>query len=148
MLLCMTYRYLSGLMEVSRMTLLCIVAPNILLTDYDNEWHSRPAKILLIRTWKLPKQWGTSQTCINMAETLGFIIGEYSIPSDLPIIFITDSNNARTLQRNLKNNDSFTHRKLICQVKQGIEHSIANHLEHLTKNWPKIEQLDPYTLEL
>jgi len=83
-----------------------------------------------------------------MAETLGFIIGEYSIPSDLPIIFITDSNNARTLQRNLKNNDSFTHRKLICQVKQGIEHSIANHLEHLTKNWPKIEQLDPYTLEL
>jgi len=127
---------------------ICIVAPNILLTDYDNEWHSRPPKILLIRTWKLPKQWGTSQTCINMAETLGFIIGEYSIPSDLPIIFITNSNNARTLQRNLKNNDSFTHRKLIRQVKQGIEHSIANHLEHLTKNWPKIEQLYPYTLEL
>jgi len=72
---------------------ICIVAPNILLTDYDNEWHSRPAKTLLIRTWKLLKQWGTSQTCINMAETLGFIIGEYSIPSDLPIIYITDSNN-------------------------------------------------------
>jgi hypothetical protein len=64
-------------------------------------------------------------TFINMAKAIGFIIGEYAIPSDLPIIYITDSNNARTLQRNIKNQDMFTHQKMIRNVKQGIDHSIA-----------------------
>jgi hypothetical protein len=40
-----------------------------------------------------------------MAETIGFILGEYTIPSDLPILYITDSNNARTLQWRVKNRD-------------------------------------------
>jgi len=52
-----------------------IIAPDIQLTDTMNEWQNRPAKILLIRSWKLPTKWGMSKTCINMAETLGFIIG-------------------------------------------------------------------------
>jgi len=78
-----------------------ILAPDIQDTDTDDEWHHRPAIALLIRSWQLPSQWGRSPTCINMAESLGFIIGEYTIPSDLPVIYITDSNNARTLQRNI-----------------------------------------------
>jgi len=37
-----------------------------------------------------------------MAEAMGFIIGEYTIPANLPVIYITDSNNARSLQKGLK----------------------------------------------
>ena len=122
-----------------------ILAPDIKDNDTDAEWKDRPAKALLIRSWQLPKQWGTSLTCINMAESLGFIIGEYTIPSDLPVIYITDSNNARTLQRNVKNSKDFTHRKYIRKVKQGIDHSIANHLEYLTSKWPKPEQMSAQT---
>jgi hypothetical protein len=96
-----------------------IVAPDIQLTDTMNEWQNRPAKVLLIRSWKLPTKWGMSKTCINMAETLGFIIVEYTIPLDMPIIYITDSNNARTLQQNIRFKDKFTHCKMIRQVKQG-----------------------------
>jgi hypothetical protein len=36
-----------------------------------------------------------------MAETLGFIIGEYTIPVDMPIIYITDSNNAALFNETL-----------------------------------------------
>jgi hypothetical protein len=79
-----------------------LLAPDIRPFDIDTEWQHRIAKILLTRSWQLPKQWGTGKTCINKAEALGFIIGEYTIPSDLPVIYITDSNNARTLQRNVK----------------------------------------------
>jgi hypothetical protein len=96
-----------------------IVAPDIQLTDTMNEWQNRPAKVLLIRSWKLPTKWGMSKTCINMAETLGFIIVEYTIPLDMPIIYITDSNNARTLQQNIRFKDKLTHCKMIRQVKQG-----------------------------
>ncbi len=83
-----------------------------------------------------------------MAETFGFIIGEYSIPTDMPIIYITDSNNARTLQRNIKQGEQYTHRYMIRHIKQGIDHAIANHLEYLTSLWPQEENLDPYILEL
>jgi len=76
-----------------------------------------------------------------MAEALGFILGEYTIPSGFPIIYVTDSNNARTLQRNTKNLNQFTHRKKIRQLKQGIDFSIANHLEFLTNKWPQLDQL-------
>jgi hypothetical protein len=75
-----------------------IIAPDIRDNDINNEWQNRIAKPLLIRSWELLNQWGTSNTCINMAEALGFIIGEYTVPPDLPIIYITDSNNAWTLQ--------------------------------------------------
>ena len=91
----------------------CIVTPDIRIIDIDNEWQSRPAKVLLIRSWRLPQQWGTGSTCINMAETMGFIIGEYTIPADVPVMYITDSNNARTLQCNLKNINDLTHHKVI-----------------------------------
>ncbi len=83
-----------------------------------------------------------------MAETLGFILGEYTIPSYLPIMYITDSQNARTLQRNVKHIDSFTHRQKIRKVKQGIDHSIANHLEYLTQRWIRQEHLSAYALNL
>jgi hypothetical protein len=63
-----------------------------------------------------------------MAKALGFIIGKYTIPVDQPIIYITDSNNARTLQQNISNGDKFTHQKMFRNVKQGIDHSITNHL--------------------
>ena len=118
-----------------------ILAPDIHPQDNDLEWQDRPARALLVRSWQLPQTWGSSTTCINMAESMGFIFGEYTIPSDLPIIYITDSNNARTLQRNLKDSDSFTHRKMIRSVMQGIDSSIAHHLKFLTSKWPKWEEL-------
>jgi hypothetical protein len=69
-------------------TSISIVAPDI--NDHDEvgslNWQHRIAKLLLIHSWRLPKQWGTSQACINMAESIGFILGEYTIPSDLPIM--------------------------------------------------------------
>ncbi len=140
---------IDGSLSNGSATVSCsIVAPDIKHNDIDMEWQHRPAKALLIRSWKLPQHWGTSPTCINMAEALGFIIGEYSIPSDLPIIYITDSNNARTLQQNLKNGDKFTHRKMIRCIKQGIDHSIANHLEYLISKWPRMEQLSAHTIEM
>jgi hypothetical protein len=105
-------------------TSISIVAPDI--NDHDDvgslNWQHRIVKILLICSWRLPKQW---DTCINMAELIGFILGEYTIPSDLPIIYITDSNNARVLQRRVKNKEDFTHQKMVRCVKQGIDYSIA-----------------------
>ena len=83
-----------------------------------------------------------------MAEALGFIIGEYTIPPDLPVIYITDSNNARTLQRNVKNKAKFTHRQMVRCVKQGIDQSIANHLELLTSKWIPEDQLSHSTRRL
>jgi len=63
-------------------------------------------------------------------------------------VFLTDSNNACTLQQNARFKNKFTHRKMIRQVKQGINHAMANHLEYLTDKWPREEQLTRYTLEL
>jgi hypothetical protein len=83
-----------------------------------------------------------------MAEALGFIIGEYTIPPDFPVIYITDSNNARTLQRNVKIKENFTHRQLVRCVRQGIDQSIANHLELLTSKWIPEEQLSHNTRRL
>jgi hypothetical protein len=125
-----------------------IIAPNILNMDTAHEWQNRPAKVLLIRSWRLPQRWGTGHSCINMAEAFGFIIGEYTIPSDLPIIYVTDSNNARILQRNLKNKESFTHRQLIRCIKQGIDQAIANHMDILTTKWPSKETLSNYALDM
>jgi len=82
-----------------------------------------------------------------MAETMGFIIGEYTVPETLPIIYVTDSNNARTLQRNLKNGKDFTHRKMTRSIKQGIDQAIANHLEYLTLLWPSRERICRQTPE-
>jgi hypothetical protein len=69
-----------------------IVAPDI--DDQDDvgslNWQHRIVKVLLIHSLRLPKPWGTSQACINMAESIGFILGEYTIPSDLPILHIAD----------------------------------------------------------
>jgi len=112
------------------------------------EWQHRSAKILLIRSWRLSKRWGTGSSCINMAEAIGFLLGEYTIPSTVPILYVTDSNNARTLQRNVKNLDNFTHRRKIRSVKQGIDYGIANHLEYLTTRWPRQDQLSPYAQQL
>jgi hypothetical protein len=114
-----------------------IIAPDIREHDLALEWKDRIAKVLLVRSWRLPSSWGNSKACINMAESIGFILGAYTIPSDIPVIFITDSNNASTLQRNLTVLNTYTHRKQIRFIKQGIESSIANHLEYLTLQWPK-----------
>jgi len=37
-----------------------------------------------------------------MAETLGFIIGENTIPAELPVIYVTDSNNARSIKKKVE----------------------------------------------
>jgi hypothetical protein len=137
----------GSLKEGCAIVSMCIVAPDIRHMDNSSEWQSRPAIALLIRSWRLPKQWGTGSTCINMAETVGFIIGEYTVPPDIPILYITDSNNARTLQRNLKYKDDITHRKMIRRIKQGIDHAIANHLEYFTDSWQSKEQLEPQAID-
>ena len=80
-----------------------------------------------------------------MGESIRFVIGEYTILSDLPFIYITDANNAGALQRNMKNSDSFTHNK-VRGIKQGIENSIANHyLEHLILKRPQQDQIGAHT---
>jgi len=90
-----------------------IIIPDTRNNDVVMEWWYRSAWVLLICTWKSPKLWGTGQTCINMAEAIGCIIREYTILSDFPILHITDSNNARTLQQNMKFCEKITHRKQI-----------------------------------
>jgi hypothetical protein len=137
----------GSLNEGCALVSMCIVAPDIRPMDNNQEWQSRPAKTLLIRSWRLPRHWGTGSTCINMAETVGFIIREYTVPPDIPILYITDSNNARTLQRNLRYKDEITHRKMIRQIKQGIDHAIANQLEYLTDSWQSKEQLEPQAID-
>jgi hypothetical protein len=131
-------------------TSISIVAPDIRDTDEKDSmaWQNRLANVLLIRSWQSPKYWGTVKASINMAESLGFIIGEYTIPPDLPIIYITDSNNARTLQKKVYNSDDLTHWKKVRKFKQGIHYSIANHLEYLTSKWPREEQLCEHTKRL
>ncbi len=114
----------------------------------NENWQNRMARVLLIRSWQLPKCWGTGNTYINMAETLGFIIREYTTPSDLPIIYITDSKNERTLQRELKKSDELTHRKKKRQAKQDTDYSIANHLEMLTSKWQCKDKLTAYAKRL
>jgi hypothetical protein len=88
-----------------------ILAPDIKDTDTVNSlnWLDKIAKVLFIRSWRLPRQWGTSSACINMAKSLGFIIGEYIIAENLPIVYITDSYNARTLQKQVRHLNDFTH---------------------------------------
>jgi hypothetical protein len=129
-------------------TSLSIVAPHILDSDEAQEWQHRPAKVLLTRSWRLPQKWGTSPSCINMAESIGLILGEYTIPSDLPVIYILDSNNSRTLQRKLCHLDEYTHRETVRNIRQGIESSIACHLEYLTSKWPRNAQLSQHAKEL
>jgi len=99
-----------------------IVAPDIRETVAidGGEWQDRIAKVLLIRSWRLPMKWGTSNTSINMAESIGFLLGEYMIPSDYPIIYVTDSNNARSLQCNLTNMHNYTHRYNARHVNKGL----------------------------
>ncbi len=125
-----------------------IVAPDIREADVAQEWEDRIAKVMLIRSWRLPSTWGNSSVCINMAESIGFIIGEYTIPAELPVIYITDSNNARTLQQSIASLKKFTHRKQVRHVKQGMDQSIASHLEYLTKKWPAQNELTPYQQHL
>jgi hypothetical protein len=48
-----------------------------------------------------------------MAESIGFILGEYTIPAEIPVIYITDSNNARALQRNITSLKDFAHHKQV-----------------------------------
>jgi hypothetical protein len=64
----------------------------------------------------------------------------------MPIIYIIDLDNARTLQGNISKKAQFTHRHLIRKIKQGIDCSIANHLEFLTSQWPHEEDLSAHTL--
>jgi hypothetical protein len=125
-------------------TSLSVVAPHIFDSDEAQEWQHRPAKVLLTRSWRLPQKWGTSPSCINMAESLGLILGEYTIPSGLPVIYILDSNNSRTLQRKLCHLDEYTHRETVRNIRQGIESSIACHLEYLTSKWPSNAQLSQH----
>jgi hypothetical protein len=119
----------------------------------------RLQKVLLLQILVMQKNWvvligiikeqkyslfnlGTYQNIgVQVVESLGFIIGEYTVPAKLPIIYITDSNNARTLQRRIKNCDGIMHQIKVRKVKQGIEYSIANHLELLTSKWPRLDQL-------
>ena len=52
------------------------------------------------------------------------------------------------MQRNLTCLHMYTHRKQIRCIKQGIESSIANHLEFLTSKWPKPGDISDYYRKL
>jgi len=51
-------------------------------------------------------------------------------------------------KKKVYNNDDLTHRKTIRKLKQGIDYSIANHIEYLTSKWPREEQLSEHTKRL
>jgi hypothetical protein len=123
-------------------TTICITAPDIRETDPPDSdiWQYRCAKVLLIRSWRLPKKWGTGKATINLAESIGFILGAYTAPLGLPILHVTDSANARTLQRNVRHMNDFTLRKQMRTIIQGINSAVANHLEYLTAQWPDQHQ--------
>jgi hypothetical protein len=63
-------------------TTVSVVAPDIKDKDKINslEWQNRLGKVLLIRSWCLPRNWGTRKESINITEAIGFIIIEYTIP--------------------------------------------------------------------
>jgi hypothetical protein len=66
-----------------------------------------------------------------MAESIGLIIGEYTIPSDLPVIYITDSNNTRPLKKYTAMSEShFLMSILILKIHRinhlGLTHSAKN----------------------
>ncbi len=44
--------------------------------------------------------------------------------------------------------EELTHRTYIRNIKQGIDSSIASHLEYLTSRWPREETLSDYTRRL
>ena len=71
---------------------------------------------------------------------MGFVIGAHTIPPKTPILYVTDSNTARALQRNIINIHQFTHRKKVRKVKQGIDYALANQLEYLSQQRMNIEE--------
>jgi len=77
----------GSLVGISATVSISIIALDIRDFDTEETWQTRPAKVLFIRSWKLPECWGTGKTCIYMAEAIGFIIGEYTIPPNMPIIY-------------------------------------------------------------
>jgi len=66
----------ASLQGASATTSINIIVPDVHRMDINLEWQDQPAKEILTRVWKLPSHWGTGQTCINMAEAIGFILGE------------------------------------------------------------------------
>ncbi len=66
--------------------IISIVAPDIQESDMALEWKDRIAEVLLVCSWHLPSVWGTSKVCINMAESIGYILGDYTIPAYIPVV--------------------------------------------------------------
>jgi hypothetical protein len=89
---------IDGSHEMDGVTTATISIVALDIRDIDSptstEWQNRIARVLFIRSWQLPKYWGTGHSSMNMAEAIGFLLGEYTISSTIPIIYVTDSNNA------------------------------------------------------
>jgi hypothetical protein len=66
-----------------------------------------------------------------MAESLGFIIGEYTAPLTGPS-YILQTLIMRGHSKKRLEPEDLTHRKKIRRMKQGTDYSIASHLEFLT----------------
>jgi hypothetical protein len=127
-------------------TAITIIAPDIRPDDIAQEWEDRVGIVLLVRSILLPIQWGTNEVSINIAEAYGFLLAEYTIPINCPVIYITDSQNARGMHYNIIHRDSLTHRQRIRQLGQGISQSLVNHFEHLIQQRPAIEEFDEETV--
>ena len=122
-------------------TNISIISPDIHEEDTGNEWQDRLGIILLSRSIILPERWGYNESTINMAESLGILMSEYSLPSATPAMYITDSQNARSLHYNLNKGQDLTNCSLIRKVLQGIHQPIANQLSYALSQRYKEEDL-------
>jgi len=101
-----------------------LVTPDIRPNDEDNEWHHRRPRTLITRAWKLPEHGEQAKSALIWRKSY--------------------SENARMLQRNIRNKSQHTHRAYIRRVKQGIDTALANHLEHLIAQWPREDRLNTF----
>ncbi len=76
-----------------------------------------------------------------MAESLGILLSEYSLPIASPAMYITDSQNARSLHYNLNKGQDLTNCFLNRKVLQGIHQPIANQLSYALSQRYKEEDL-------
>jgi L-lactate utilization protein LutC len=82
-----------------------------------------------------------------MAESLGFIIGEYTAPLTGPS-YILQTLIMRGHSKKRLEPEDLTHRKKIRRMKQGTDYSIASHLEFLTSKWLTEDNLDEFKKRL
>ncbi|KAL7539688.1 hypothetical protein ACHAXR_011399, partial [Thalassiosira sp. AJA248-18] len=74
---------------------------------------------LISRTMQLPNRIGAEQTDNGHGEINGFILAEEMMPTGLGAAYLTDSNQAKQLFRNLRDGTLISHRRMIRSLVSG-----------------------------